>query len=81
MRLKHIGVRPVGELEFLDDGRMRKTWIERLPDGGYKLWNKRLLNSGCNKIVYEDEHDGELIYCPWCEAWFSRNQFEVCDEE
>jgi hypothetical protein len=74
--MRHIGIKPDGPLERVEDGRNRRTYIETLPDGGYRIWNDKLLKRGCNKVVYEDERDGVLVYCPWCDEWFSRRHYE-----
>lgn len=76
MKLIHKGVRPAYPIEVSDF--KRKLFIEELPDGDYKIWNIKLLKSGCGSIL-----DSEFItllmgciYCPWCDEYFSKDQWE-----
>lgn len=78
--MKHSGIRPVGELREIDDGRFRSTYKEILQDGGYRLWNNKLLKSGCGKTLTELQEKDSLLYCPHCEEWFSKNQFSEDDD-
>lgn len=74
-KLRHVGLHPTHPIELLDF--KRKLYIEDFPDGTYKIWNKRQLNSGCGKTVpltYMREMRG-CIYCPWCDEWFSKKQW------
>lgn len=74
MRLRHKGIRPKYEVQVLDF--KRKLYIEELPDGSYKVWTKKQLNSGCDYIAkYANELMG-CQYCPWCNEWFSMDQWE-----
>lgn len=77
MGMIHCGVRPKSVIIKQEDGRLRKTYHELLNGGGYKIWNEKLLNSGCGKEIDDVERDGELIYCPWCDEWFNKNQWRV----
>lgn len=74
MTLRHKGIRPVHPVEVLDF--KRKLFIEDYPDGGYKIWTQRMLRSGCDKIV-EDIHElRDCYYCPRCDEWFHKDQWE-----
>ena len=74
MIVKHIGIRPTMSLTELDDGRLRKTFVERLDDGTRKFWNNKLLKSGCKKDTESLVEEG-LQWCSHCNEWFSLNQF------
>ncbi len=76
MALIHKGIRPKYGLDYLDDGRIRKTYLERRPDGITRMWNLKLLNNGCGKVLTSEMlEDGDLLYCEHCEEWFNKNQF------
>lgn len=78
MLLKHVGIRPIHPLIFFNR-RLRivhRYKYEVFPDGSYKLWSKKMLNSGCNHLVNGDIRVGDLIYCDYCDELFSSNQFE-----
>ena len=74
--MKHKGVRPVNPLIRELDKRKRVTYYEEFDDGSYKIWNNRLLNSGCGGKLTEVLEDGDLLYCPHCREWCNKNQFE-----
>lgn len=75
--MKHKGIRPIYlPLEKDDDGRKRTTYYEYLPDGGYKIWNNKLLNSGCGKEITVITKCDELVWCPFCNEWASESQFD-----
>lgn len=75
MTLRHIGIRPIYNIELLDF--KRKIYIEEFPDGSYKLWNKRQLKSGCNRIAWGEVLEmRDCYYCPTCDEWFNKNQWE-----
>ena len=74
MRVIHKGIRPVGELTK-DENIYRPTWYEKLEGGGYRIWNNKLLKSGCGKSIDGEEENG-LIYCPYCNEWASVEQYE-----
>ena len=80
--MRHVGARPARLPLVVDERckRKRKTYFEVLDDGSYRLWNNRLLNSGCGRVVTEIVEDGNLIYCPTCRAWFNNEQFVIEDE-
>lgn len=76
--MRHVGVRPEHlPLERAESKKKRVTYYENFPDGSYKIWNTRQLNSGCNSTLTDPETDGNLIYCYICKAWFHENQFTV----
>lgn len=91
--MRHVGVRPLGKLVREDDAKRRQTYYETLDDGGYRIWNDKLLNSGCGKSVdipeqYREATEGmlevsdnlSLLWCPHCREWAHSNQFiEVVD--
>lgn len=76
--MRHKGVRPVGQLTTLESDikRGHKMYHEALPDGGYRIWNDRLLKSGCGKTLDKIMRDGSLVYCPYCDEWSNEKQFE-----
>jgi hypothetical protein len=45
MILRHKGIRPLHSLALIDF--KKKIYCEEYPDGTFKLWNNRTLNSGC----------------------------------
>lgn len=73
-KIKHIGRRPQYPVQVLDF--KRKTYIEEFPDGSYKIWNKKMLNSGCDGVVEEIKELYDCIYCPHCNEYFSKDQWE-----
>lgn len=76
--MKHKGIRPSGQLTIVESEmkRGRKLYHEELPEGGYRIWNDRLLKSGCGRTIIYAQQDGELIYCPYCDEWANENQFK-----
>ena len=74
MILVHKGVRPEYPIHLLDF--KRKIYYEEYPDGSIVLWNKKLLNSGCNIASVILEEMRGCFYCPLCKEWFSRSQWE-----
>lgn len=75
--MKHVGVRPEHlPLEIADNGKRRKIYYENFPDGSYKIWNARLLKSGCGAYLTEFKIEGNLVYCKTCEEWANINQFQ-----
>ena len=78
-KLIHAGVRPLGKIEREDGGKKRNTYYEDLEDGGYRIWNDKLLNSGCGRTVdgegSEVSEDISLLWCPHCREWANKNQF------
>ena len=77
--LRHVGIRPTYPLviDMTDVGqRKHRKKYEVYPDGGYRVWNDRMLKSGCNRVIRGDEKLGELIYCPFCDEYFNSEQFE-----
>lgn len=70
----HKGVRPTYHIQVLDF--KRKLYIEEFPDGTYKVWTKKQLRSGCGDTI---DHISELmgcIYCPTCNEYFSKDQWD-----
>lgn len=78
MILRHVGIRPTHELQVLDF--KRKIFIEEFPDGSYNLWNIKMLKSGCNWVIKETHELMDCYYCPACNEWFSKNQWESVSE-
>lgn len=74
MMLIHKGVRPTNELEEISF--KKKYYAEHFDDGSWRLWTMKLLKSGCGLGVLEVKDLGGLIYCPHCEEWFSKEQYE-----
>lgn len=75
VKIKHIGIRPKNELISKDTG----VYYEILPDGKRRVWHKRMLKSGCNN-TFDNTKNDDLIYCPFCDEYFSSNQFLVIKE-
>ena len=75
--MRHVGIRP----KYKTYRYTRKLQArngqsyELLPEGGYRLWTDRMLNSGCNQVLVNVKRYRGLIYCPHCEEWFSEEQF------
>ena len=74
--MRHKGIRPTYELQVLDN--KRKLYLEEFPNGGYRVWNKRMLKSGCGKRTDISEYEviGECYYCKHCDEWFHKDQWE-----
>lgn len=79
--MRHIGIRPKAPLKLIDDGKLRVTYHEYLPEGGYRIWNNKLLKSGCGNVIIDHpgysqvQENDSLLYCPFCEEWASKEQF------
>lgn len=74
MRLIHKGVRPKFPIELVD--YKRGLFEEQCLDGKRPLWNSRMLNSGCQNVFSNVKERDGLYYCPCCDEWFSKNQWE-----
>lgn len=74
MARKHIGIRPIYEIVMLDF--KKKIYLEEYPDGKWRLWNKRMLKSGCGYITTTLKEMRECYYCHHCDEWFSKDQWE-----
>ena len=81
--MRHKGIRPQYpiELDTSRGKRKRKTYYEDLPDGSHRIWNDRLLQSGCGKTIIYVHMEGDLIYCPYCNEWANINQFEEIEDD
>jgi len=81
MTFKHVGVRPKHKIVLNADTFKLKNfeYFEHYPDGSYKIWNKRLLASGCNNFTLGDDRYEGLIYCEYCDEYFNENQFIEVD--
>jgi len=78
-RKRHKGIRPTYEIQLIN--WKKRIYIEDLPDEEYRVWNLRMLNSGCGKIISGDEISlMGCIYCPTCDQYFNEEQWEVVDE-
>lgn len=77
--MRHVGIRPVFELTVLDFKRC--LWVETFPDGSTRVWNKRMLRSGCNEVTKQPREltigiTGEvLLYCPHCDEYYAKEQW------
>lgn len=74
MALRHVGVRPLHPLTLVDF--KKKIWEEVDSYGYVRRWNLRLLNSGCGRVF--DGYQLEIydcIYCPYCDEYFSKEQW------
>jgi hypothetical protein len=75
---KHKGIRPSFEIALIN--WKKSIYIEEYPNGNYRIWNLRMLNSGCGKILEDDEILlSGCIYCPHCDEYFNEEQWEVVD--
>lgn len=74
MRIKHVGIRPLHPLTLVD--YKRKIYYEYFPDGSYRVWNERQLNSGCGVETELILTMSGCLYCPACKEYFSDNQWE-----
>ncbi len=77
-KLKHVGVRP-GVGNPLVDGRIggRHYLVEKREDGSRVFWNKKSINSGCDKEFTKEERLEGLLYCPFCREYRREIEFEV----
>lgn len=78
--MKHIGVRPEYPLEADERSGHKKlniVYYENFPDGSYKIWNKKLLNSGCGQSTDQPiiKDANNLLWCKHCQEWCNENQF------
>ena len=80
--LIHNGVRPVNKLLSPHEAEQlgynyptHNHWFEPIGDGGYKIWSKRELLSGCRQEITKIVEQDGLIYCPICDEWFAKKQF------
>ncbi len=83
MTLIHLGIRPEFKLVYRTQ-KLRAIdgfRYELLPDGSYKVWSMRALKSGCNQVVSGNKRIGDLIYCDYCDEFFSLNQFQESDDD
>lgn len=80
MTLKHVGIRP--EYPTVDISS-KKTFLhfERLPCGGGRYWNKKLLESGCGQVIEDIQFLDDLIFCPQCDEYIHRKQFQEMESE
>lgn len=81
MSLVHVGIRPEYEIVRKTDklkGIMGLAY-EIFPNGAYRVWTDRMLKSGCNNEIKEINKSGDLIYCPYCDELFSKDQFKEKD--
>lgn len=77
--LIHEGKRPLGRLVAETECRLHKRYkgcmFEEMEDGGYRVWTKKMLSSGCNKAVETIKEIDGLTYCPHCGEFFSDEEF------
>lgn len=85
MLLRHKGIRPKHTLiTVYENSPYRKNFVkEKLPNGCYRLWSDKTLTSGCGSVFEEETSLGldGLIYCPYCDEYFSTDQFEEMSGE
>jgi hypothetical protein len=74
LKLIHKGIRPLHSLTVLDF--KKKIYYEEYPDETFRLWNKRMLNSGCDNVISSPKELMECYYCPKCDEYFSKDQWE-----
>jgi uncharacterized protein YbaR (Trm112 family) len=75
--MTHKGIRPEYALVRVD--YKRRIYMEQFEDGGYRIWNMRMLKSGCGVSLREVDEVKEMmdcIYCPTCKEWFNVEQWE-----
>jgi hypothetical protein len=76
-KLIHKGVRPVYDIYLVDF--KKKIYYEEYPNGTIKLWNLRTLNSGCGNVISAPRELMDCYYCPKCDEYFSKNQWEIIE--
>lgn len=78
---KHKGIRPTHPIALIN--WKRSIYIEDYPDSDeYRIWNLRMLNSGCGKILQGDELVlSGCIYCPTCDEYFNEEQWVTATDE
>lgn len=77
---KHKGIRPSYPIALIN--WKKSIYIEDLPGDGYRIWNLRMLNSGCGKILVDDEIVlSGCIYCPHCDEYFNQEQWVIATDE
>lgn len=83
MSLRHVGIRPKYKLiKFNSKLKPIEGFkYEIRPDGSYRLWSGRMLKSGCNKLVDGEKTLKGLVYCKYCNEFFSKDQFEIGDSD
>jgi len=74
--LVHVGIRPTHRLEYYEGRKRQETYHEIFPNGSYRIWTKKMLKSGCGKKIKTIKQLLGLIYCPYCDEYFSRDQFK-----
>lgn len=81
MILIHKGVRPKYNLTLIDF--KKKIYYEEDPNGNFiKYWNMRMLNSGCNNVIrIAPKELMDCYYCPRCDEYFSKDQWEAYADE
>lgn len=50
-----------------------------LEDVTGRVWTERMLRSGCESVTTQIQEMRECIYCPWCDEWFNKEQWESVD--
>ena len=78
--LVHVGIRPSFPVEAISH-KGKQYFNEKLPDGATRVWNMRMLESGCSRVVESVVRDGKLIYCAYCDEWFNETQFKYKEME
>lgn len=74
MTMIHKGVKPEYTLMRID--YKRKIYVEEITG---RIWNMRMLKSGCGVTLKETDEIKEMmdcIYCPTCREWFNIEQWE-----
>ena len=84
-RVKHVGVRPGIDNPLVDVKRGSRHYLkEHLPEGGFKIWSSKSINSGCDAFINANKklkgHDN-LIYCPVCGEWRRDIEFEEANDD
>ena len=76
--IKHVGIRPIHQLAYSIKGVKPVDGLkyEEFPDGSHRVWHKRMLESGCDHEFETVVDLDDLIYCPNCVEYFSKDQFE-----
>lgn len=74
MTFTHKGIRPTYDLVLLDF--KRKIYCEEYPNGDYRIWNKRMLKSGCNVVTKTVREMMDCYYCATCDEWFNKEQWQ-----
>lgn len=85
MILIHQGIQPSYPFDHgkqHPNKKLNATYkFEPFPEGGGKWWSEKELASGCHVIFDKIKKQNGLIYCPYCDEWFTDKQFTEMENE